>query len=88
MIIESIKNYFGKKLKGEETTALPEGVCPNCWGRQEWEGEFFELVKDKHLLPHDDIYTSFIDKVVDKHVKSTHKHGDKYVCLSCNVEIG
>ncbi|MDB0037918.1 hypothetical protein N9F08_01000 [bacterium] len=23
----------------------PENLCPNCWGRQEYQGKFFEAVK-------------------------------------------
>ncbi len=88
MIIERIKNYFSKKRKGEETGAAPEGVCPNCWGKQEWDGHFFELIKDPHLTPEGRRYQSFISKVVDQHVGSLHKHGDRYVCTTCGLESG
>ena len=37
-LIENIKAYFKKKSENKETGNAPEGVCPNCWGRQEWEG--------------------------------------------------
>ena len=39
-IFENIKNYFTAKLEGKETEKTPEGICPNCWGKQEWDGEF------------------------------------------------
>jgi hypothetical protein len=86
-LVESIKNYFSKKEKGEETGAAPEGMCPVCWGHSEWDGEYYELKKDKHSVPGSDVYESFISKIVDKHVATTHKHEDKYICTTCNKAI-
>ena len=40
-IAENIKKFFKAKSKHETTGAAPEGICPNCWGRQEWEGNYF-----------------------------------------------
>lgn len=34
--------FLANNDKPEET---PDGVCPNCWGRQEYQGKFFEAVK-------------------------------------------
>jgi hypothetical protein len=86
-IIENIRDFFSKKQKGEETGLAPDGVCSICWGHTEWDGEYYEIVRDKHLLPGSDRYESFISKIADKHVNTTHKHGNKYICTSCNKEI-
>jgi hypothetical protein len=86
-ILENIKSYFVKKDNQEKVNSAPEGVCPTCWGQSEWDGQYYELQKDKHLIPGGDIYESFISKVVDKHVNSTHKHEDKYICTTCDKEI-
>jgi hypothetical protein len=86
-IIENIKSYFSKKDKGEKTEATPVGVCPTCWGHNEWDGHYYEVIKDKHLLPGNDIYESFISKIADKHISTTHKHENKYVCTTCDKEI-
>ena len=88
MIIENIKSYFSKKRKGQVTAAAPQGVCPNCWGKQEWEGEFFDIIKDPHFTEEGKRYTSFIKKVVDEHKDLAHVHGNKYVCSTCNTEFG
>ena len=85
-IINNIKNYFTQKDKGE-SIATPIGMCILCWGHSEWDGEYYELKRDKHLTPGSDIYESFISKIADKHVKSTHKHENKYICTTCNNEI-
>jgi hypothetical protein len=42
-IAQNIKNYFNSKTEGTTTKKAPDGICPNCWGKQEWEGEFYTL---------------------------------------------
>ncbi|MGK0326248.1 MAG: hypothetical protein ACJA1D_001599, partial [Polaribacter sp.] len=41
-IIENIKNYFTAKAAGDTSEKAPVGICPNCWGKQEWEGDFYK----------------------------------------------
>ena len=86
-LIENIKSYFDKKERGEETANAPDGMCPTCWGHSEWEGQFYEIKKDKHLIPEKKIYESFISKIVDEHVNTTHTHENKYICTTCDKEI-
>jgi hypothetical protein len=86
-LLKSINTYFSKKDKGEETNSAPEGMCPICWGHSEYDGQYYKVIKDKHLTPENDIYKSFISEIVDKHVNSTHKHKDKYICTTCDKEI-
>ncbi len=85
-VIDTIKNYFQQKQEGNESVSTPELVCPTCWGVSEWDGKYYEVVKDKHLTS-SKIYQSFISKVVDVHVKKTHQHGDKYICITCDKQI-
>ena len=87
VIIDNIKEYFLRKQKGESVASSPNAMCPTCWGYNEWDGEFYEVIKDKHLTPGGDRYDSFISKIVDKHIKTTHKHENKYICTSCDKEI-
>jgi hypothetical protein len=86
-IVKNIKAYFSSKQDGEQTKLVPEGMCPNCWGHDEWDGQYYTVVKDKHLLPDNDIYQSFISKIVDKHISTTHKHENKYICTTCDNAI-
>lgn len=86
-IIENIKKYFIAKENSESTDSAPEGVCKICWGHDEWDGKYYKVIKDKHLTPGDDIYESFISKIADKYVNTTHKHEDKYACTTCDKEI-
>lgn len=86
-LIENIKSYFIKKDNNEETGNAPESMCPICWGHSEWDGQYYEIKKDKHTLPDGDIYDSFISKIVDKHVRTTHDLKTKRVCVTCDKEI-
>ncbi|MFT4600549.1 MAG: hypothetical protein ACI857_000723 [Arenicella sp.] len=85
-ILENIKEYFKKKDAGETVQASPEGTCPVCWGRSEWDGKHYEIVKDKHSGG-TTTYDSFISKIVDEHVRTTHNLKDKYICTNCDKEI-
>ena len=45
---EKILGYFKRKEAGENLKA-PEGVCPNCWGKQEYDGVVRDLVRDHQI---------------------------------------
>jgi len=47
-MIESIINFF-KANPTSSNNKAPEGVCPNCWGKQEYDGTIRELLKDKQI---------------------------------------
>ena len=41
----NILMFLKKRAAGENVTA-PEGLCPNCWGQQEYGGQFFKVMKN------------------------------------------
>jgi hypothetical protein len=86
-IIESIKYYFAQREKGLPTEKTPYGMCPTCWGFSEWDGHHYKMMQDKRVVPGSEIYESFISKIVDKHIKTTHKRENKYICTTCDKEI-
>ena len=61
-LLENVKNYFKKEIT-ETNPIAPKGVCPNCWGRQDWDGEYFKLIKGEGGNPTKEIYTNFIKDV-------------------------
>lgn len=83
-IVLSVKEYFKKKEKNQETGQAPDGVCPNCWGKQEWDGEFYRFMKGQNSNPSADIYTSFVQDVARKLDKITIKE-NTYTCETCQV---
>ena len=83
-LIARVKGYFKAKFEGKEVGKAPEGICPNCWGKQEWEGEFYKVIKSKDNLPESETYNNFIKEVVKKLDKITLKKDD-YTCETCKV---
>ena len=72
-IADSIKNFFRAKANNEPVNSAPEGVCPNCWGRQEWEGNYYKLMKARNITPESNTYNSFIHEIASKLDKITLK---------------
>lgn len=47
-MIEDLIEFF-KKPKEETKNLIPEGLCPNCWGKQEYDHTIREMYKDKQI---------------------------------------
>ncbi len=45
-LFEILKRFLKSGIKPTET---PDGICPNCWGQQEYGDEFFNLVKKEGI---------------------------------------
>lgn len=85
-LIENLKTYFNKKDSKQATGLAPEGVCPNCWGKQEWEGEYYKFKKGENANPTEETYNSFVQDVARKLDKITAK-GDEYICETCQLNF-
>ncbi|MGK0126941.1 MAG: hypothetical protein ACI87F_000442 [Candidatus Azotimanducaceae bacterium] len=83
-ILENIKAYFNAKSDGNVSLKTPEGVCPNCWGKQEWDGKFYKKIKANNITPEHDTYNNFIHEVSQKLGRITLKE-DSYKCENCQV---
>ncbi|WP_299118901.1 hypothetical protein [uncultured Winogradskyella sp.] len=84
-LFESIKSYFNKKKNNESTGNSPEGICPNCWGKQEWEGEFYEFMKGSKNEKRDETYNNFINKIVESNIEGIAIQKDTYTCKTCTI---
>jgi hypothetical protein len=88
-IIESITEFF-KKSREETLGTTPIGLCPNCWGTQEYDTTIRELYKDHQIdiNNHKDHY-AFIQKfVVDKIQGIQIKKGDSAgSCPTCVAKM-
>jgi len=84
-LFKSIVSFLTKK-ETQQTT--PEGFCPNCWGRQEYEGQFFEAMKNEGIdVNNVSEKKGWVQDYADKHLAGIHLHqeGDGYVCSKCKV---
>ena len=86
-LYKSVMSYFSKKEKGEDVKA-PEGVCPNCWGTQDYDGQFREILKDEQIdVNNHEANYAFIQDFVVNHVDGIKLKNDKtgMVCPNCKV---
>lgn len=84
-IIKSLTNYFNAKDNNKEIKH-PEGICPNCWGKQEWDGEYYKKIKAYNITPQHNTYNSFVHEVASKLDKITLKD-DLLICETCKVSF-
>ena len=45
-VFDFITRYFQNIKEGD---SAPEDYCPNCWGRQEYEGKFLNAMKKENI---------------------------------------
>ena len=83
-LIDNLKSYFKKKANNERVGDAPEGVCPNCWGKQEWEGEFYKKLKANNITPEHNTYNNFVHEVAEKLDKIILKE-DVLICETCKI---
>ena len=83
-LTKNLKSYFKKKESKGENALAPEGVCPNCWGKQEWDGEYYKFMKGQNGNPSEETYNNFVQDVARKLDKITIKQ-NTYTCETCKV---
>ena len=47
-LIDSIKRLF-QRDESSMPLAVPEGVCPNCWGEQDYDGKYRDRMKKDNV---------------------------------------
>jgi hypothetical protein len=45
-VFESIRKVLLEKRA--DNNPVPEGYCPNCWGREEYGGKFYSAIKKEN----------------------------------------
>ena len=87
-LTETLIDFF-RKPEEETKGASPSGLCPNCWGSQEYDGEIRELYKDKQIdvNNHERNY-AFIQEFVVKHIDGIHlkKGNTSLECPTCHLK--
>lgn len=67
-MIKSLKKLFNKRP--DEFDKVPEGVCPNCWGDQEYGNVIREKYKDLQIEVNNSTSKhAFIQDFVVTHLK-------------------
>jgi len=85
---------FGRKEAIQTPTdeeLLQADTCPNCWGRQAYDGKFIDYVKDqtKSNINHEkDHQKAFVQQFVETHVTGIRlkQEDNQKVCQSCQAK--
>lgn len=89
-----LKNLFGAKdqsINLREQELIEAGACPNCWGKQEYEGAYVEYVKDqtKSNINHDKLnQKTFVQQFVETNITGIRlkREGDQLTCPTCHTK--
>lgn len=82
--IHNLLDFF-KKPKHETKGKTPEGLCPVCWGYEEYDHKIREVFKDKQIdvNNHKDSYM-LMQKFVKEHVDGIKlKEKEIHTCPKC-----
>lgn len=86
-IVDNIIQFL--KSSANPTNEVPKGMCPNCWGRQEYGGQFFVAIKNYGLdVNHPDNERGWIQDYADKHLKEITlvEHNGYNQCAKCKLK--
>jgi hypothetical protein len=87
-VIDRLISFF-KKPKAETENQVPEGLCPNCWGEQEYDKGIRDLYIDKqidvnnNLANHAFIQNFVVNKIEGIHLK---KSDNAITCPTCKIK--
>lgn len=85
-LLEHLSKFLKKESLNLES---PDDYCPNCWGSQEYSGDFYEAVyKEKITLDNLSEKEGWIKAYANEHLKgiSVGKAlGQTHKCMSCSL---
>ena len=86
-IRKALLNFIGKK-EAPSTSNAPEGICPNCWGREEYGGQFYDRVKNENLnVNNSDSNVGWVAAYANKNlsgiVLKRKGNGQELICEKC-----
>ena len=87
-MIDKLISFF-KKSDSETKDQVPDEMCPNCWGEQQYDGQIREMYKDKQIdVNNNEANYAFIQKFVVKHIDGIHlkKGNNSLECPTCKVK--
>ena len=81
---------FFQKPSSETRGRTPEGLCPNCWGSQEYDGQIRELYRDRQIdVNNHEANYAFIQDFVVTHLDGIRlkKGANSLECPTCQVQF-
>ena len=87
-MIEELISFF-RKPKEETLNTVPEGLCPNCWGQQEYDNQIRDLYYDKQIdVNNHQANYAFIQDFMVTNLDGIHlrKGNNGLECPTCKVK--
>ena len=87
-LTEDLIAFFRKSVSKTQGIA-PDGLCPNCWGSQEYDGQVRQLYKDKQIdVNNHSANYAFIQDFVVTHLDGIRlkKGANSLECPTCQVQ--
>jgi len=81
-----------KMITGQKDLSLadvPKGVCPNCWGRNEYGGAFYDAIKNEGIdINSLESHVGWVQDYADKHLSgiTLKTENNENVCTSCKLK--
>ncbi len=86
-MIEALINFF-KQPANKTKNKIPNGLCPNCWGEQEYDNQIRELYADKQIdVNNHSANYAFIEEFIVSHLKGIKlkKGNNGLECPTCRL---
>ena len=86
-LLETLSAFFSRTAE-ETADDAPQGVCPNCWGRYEYDGEIRQIARDRQIDVNNGLKRyAFIQDFVVNHIDGISLRSDehKQVCPKCGA---
>lgn len=83
--LSNLMDYIKSGKKREE---VPEGFCPNCWGRLEYGGEFYKAVIEEDInLNNIEEHKGWIQALASQYAFGIElkKKGPEWECELCST---
>lgn len=83
-LIDALKSFLQSNKK-----EVPKTHCPNCWGRQDYGGKFYEAALNEGINSGNlSEKVGWVEAYAQKHlldIELTKTQDDEMVCSSCKV---
>ncbi len=88
-LVQSLISFLKKKNTPEEMD-VPAGLCPNCWGREEYSGHFYERVmRENSNINKKNMKVGWINDYANKHLSGIalvrKGNGEELICKKCSI---
>lgn len=87
-MINTLIEFF-KKPASKTKGTVPEGVCPNCWGSQEYDAQIRDMYVDKQIdVNNKEANHTFIQNFVINKISGIQlsKGDNSYQCPTCRIK--